>query len=255
MNTHSLHSLRRRQNVVPFAFFFLLIVAAISGLTAGVLQSSARASGKIGQDPQRPPFMPNEDIAKEFNDDDLKVKDDKPSGKWTYSTLPGFNQKNDPSVPAYVSGIQLLSGAGKHAGITKIKRVQVKNKSSQTIVSVQVRFEVFNFDEPEKVLLADTFPFANISIDPDAYRVVELRTLYPARMLKTLTKKSELYGDFGIRIEVQEARFADGTSWRRPEPVALLKSPYLNPSLGFRFPALATLASHIPPPLRSSDTK
>jgi hypothetical protein len=34
-------------------------------------------------------------------------------------------------------------------------------------------------------------------------------------MLKALARNGELYGNFGLRIGVQEVRFADGTFWRR----------------------------------------
>lgn len=249
MNTHSLRSLFSRQNVVPFTFFFLLIVVAVFGLA----QSSATAGGGSGQGNQRPQHPSDEELRKDFNDDDLKTKNDKPAGNWSYATKLD-SKKDDPSAPAYVSGIQLLSGGGKYQGINKIKRVEVTNRSSQTIVLVQVMAEVFNSNEPKKVVLGDALPFANASIAPSTSQVVEIKTLHPPRMLKALAKNGELYGHFGIRISVQEVRFADGTFWRQPVTSALLQSPYLNQSLDFRFPDLASLTAHIAPPLRSPDT-
>lgn len=254
MNAHSFRSMFSRQNAAPFTIFFLLIIVVVFGLA----QSSATAGSGSGQ---RPPFPSDEELKKDFNDEDLKAKDDKPGGKWTYTTLLDSKQRNDPSVPAYVRSIQLVSGGGKYLGIHKIKRVEVTNRSSKTVVLVQVRVEVLHkaevsyFDENEKVLLEEVLPFANASVAPNASQVVEIKTLHPPRMLKALARNGELYGHFGIRITMQEVRFADGTFWRRPEPVALLKSPYLDQSLGFRFPDLASLATSIPPPLRSSDAK
>ncbi|MDQ5836770.1 MAG: hypothetical protein M3379_08335 [Acidobacteriota bacterium] len=139
-------------------------------------------------------------------------------------------------MPAYVSGIQLVSGGGKYQGINKIKRVQVKNRTSQTIVLVQVRIEVFNFNEPEKVLLEDEFPFANASIAPNSSQVVEIKTLYPPKLLKALAKGGELNGKFVIRMGMQAVRFADGSFWKQPVSSAQLKSPYLDQPLDFRFP-------------------
>ncbi len=254
MKTHSLRSLFSRRNAAPFIIIFLLAGIVVCGFTVSTGQSSAEASVGNGRGNQKPPFTSPEDLAKEFNDDDLKVKGDQPGGKWRYSTLLD-SKMNDSLVPAYVSGIQLLSGARKHAGVTKLKRVQIKNRSSQTIVSVQVRVEVVYFDEPEKILLEDTFPLVNVSIAPDAYQLVEIQTLYPAKMLKALAKEGNLYGHFGIRMGVQEVRFADGSFWRRPESLALLKSPYLEQSLDFGFPDLASLATYIRPPIRGSDIK
>ena len=137
MNTQRLLSIFSRQNAAPFTFFFLLIVVAVFGFT----HSSATAGGGSGQGNQRPPMPSDEELKKDFDDEDLKAKDDKPAGKWSYTTLLD-SKLDDPSVPAYVRGIQIVSGGGKYQGINKIKRVQVANRTSLTIVSVQVRVEV-----------------------------------------------------------------------------------------------------------------
>jgi hypothetical protein len=218
VNTQRLRSIFSRRNAAPFTLFFLFIVVAV---TAGMVQSSATAGGGSGQKPLTPS---NEELKKDFDDEDLKAKDDKPGGKWGYSTQLDDKQINDPSVPAYVSGVQLVSGGGKYQGINKLKRVEVKNRTSQTIVLVQVRVEVASFNEPEKVLLEDEFPFANASIAPNASQVVEIKALYPPRLLKALAKGGELNGNFVIRMSVQAIRFADGSFWRRPEPAALFVS-------------------------------
>lgn len=245
MNAHGFHSMFSRRNAAPFTFFFLLIVVAV---TAVMVQSSASAGGGSGQGNQRPPMPSAEEMKKDFDDEDLKTKDDKPAGKWSYGTLLDDNQMNDPTVPAYVRSIQIVSGGGKYQGIHKIKRVRVTNRTSLTIVSVQVRVEVVPFNEQDKILLDDTLPFANVSIAPNDTQVVEIKTLYPPRLLKALTKNGELNGDFGIRMSMEAVRFEDGSFWRRPAPAALLIPPYLDQSPNFRFPTLASLAAHIAPP-------
>jgi hypothetical protein len=250
VNTHRLRSMFSRQNVAPFTLFFLLVFVFGFGLT----HSSATASGGGGQDGWHPPFMSDEELKKQFNDDDLKTKDDKPGGKWTVGTQLD-SKLGDPSVPAYVRGIELLSGGGKYLGVHKIKRVEVANRTSKTIVSVQVRIEAFNLDEPGKILLEDALPFANASIAPNTAEVIGIQTLYPTKLLKALAKNGELYGNFAIRMGVEAVRFEDGSFWREPEPAALLKSPYLDQSLEFRFPTLASLTAYIAPPLRSPVNK
>jgi hypothetical protein len=250
VNTQRLRSMFSRQNVLPCTLLFLLIVVAAFGFRAAAAQSPAAAGGSV----QRPPFQSDEEMKKDFNDDDLKEKDDKPVCHCGYSTLLD-SKKNDPSAPAYVSGIQILSGGGKYQGIHKIKRVEVRNRSSQTIVLVQVRVEVIRLNEPEKVLLEEEFPFANASIAPNSSQVVDIKTLYPPRLLKALANGGELNGEFGIRMGVQAIRFADGSFWKRPEPTVLLRSPYLDHFPGLSFPDLASLSALVAPPLRSSDTK
>ena len=252
MNAHSLRLLISRRNAIPFTFFFLLIVVAV---TAVMVQSSASAGGGSGQDNQRPQHPSDEELKKDFDDDDLKEKDNKPAGHCTYGTLLDDNQMNDLRVPAYVRSIQIVSGGGKYQGIHKIKRVRVTNRTSLTVVSVQVRVEVVPFNEQGKILLEDVLPFANVSIAPNDTQVVEIKTLYPPRLLKVLAKGGELNGDFGIRMSMEAVRFEDGSFWRRPAPAALLIPPYLDQSPNFRFPTLASLDAHIAPPLRSSNTK
>ncbi len=248
MNAHSFRAIFSRRNAVPLTVFFLFVVVAV---TAGMVQSSATAGGRNGQ---HPPFPSDEELKKDFNEDDLKTKDDKPGGKWTVATLLD-SKLDDPSAPVCVSGIQLLSGAGKYQLIHKIKRVQVRNRTSQTVVSVQVRFEVVKFDEQGKVLLEEALPFADANIAANSSEIIEIKTLYPPKVLKALAKNGELYGSFGLRINVQAVRFADGTFWREAVPATLLQSPYFDPSLGLRFPDLASLYAFIIPPLRSPDTK
>jgi hypothetical protein len=205
-------AMRVRRDALWVILTIFALVTAFAP-SAGTM-SSAKAYGGSGKVAQHPPFMSDEDLKKQFNDDDLKVKDDTPGGKWGYTTLLD-SKKDDPSVPAYVRSIELLSGGGKYQGIHKIKRVQVTNRTSQTIVSVQVRVEVVNLDEPEKILLEEAFPFANAPIDPNTSQVIEIKTLHPPMMFKALAKDGELNGKFGIRIGVQAVRFADGTFWTR----------------------------------------
>ncbi len=221
MNAHRLRSILSRRNAALCTPFFLLVVVAV---TAGVVQSSATAGGGGDQGP--PPHQSIEELKKDFNEDDLKAKDDKPAGKWGFSIH--LDPKMDaPSVPAYVHGVQLLSGGGEYRGIHKIKRVRVTNRSSRTIALVQVRLEVYALNKPGKVLLEEALPFANASISPNATEVVEIKTLHPPKLLKALAKGGELNGEFGLRMTVQAVRFADGSFWSEPVSSALLKSPYL----------------------------
>jgi hypothetical protein len=225
MNTHSLRSLFTRRNAVPSIIFFLLAFVVVCGFLASTGQSSAK-DGSIGskiQLPQGTPGPTGEDIEKEFNDEDLKVKGDKPRGKWAFGTVFDMSQAESELVPVAVVGIQSLSGGGRHLGVTKIKRVKVNNRSSKVVNSVQLRWTLALLDDPEKVLSEGTTPFANIRVEANSSKVVEIPTLYPALLLKSLAKDGALDGRFELTIGVQEARFADGSFWRRQEPVAYLK--------------------------------
>jgi hypothetical protein len=86
VNTQSLRSILSRRNAAPFTFF-LLVVVVVFGFTTVVMQPSATAGGGGGQNNQRPPMPSDEELRKDFNDDDLKEKDNKLAGKWSYGTL------------------------------------------------------------------------------------------------------------------------------------------------------------------------
>src|SRR5436309_9831 len=103
---------------------FILLCA-----TAVLLKTTGQSEG-----------IKSEDIKKEFNDDDLKVKEEKPRGKWGFALESDMSQFKDSSVPAVVSGIQSLSGGEKFLGVTKIKRVEVINRSPRVVNSVQLRW-------------------------------------------------------------------------------------------------------------------
>lgn len=159
-------------------------------------------------------------------------------------------------MPVVVSGIQLLSGGGKYVGVNKIKRVRINNRSPKTINSVQLRWMIASLDDREKVLSESTTQFAHIRVEANNSDVIEIPTLYPARMLKSLAKNGELYGEFMITLGIQEARFDDGSFWRRPEQGASLRFFYLDQSRDSPFPALASLAGgFIRPILNSSSSQ
>jgi hypothetical protein len=240
-----------RRNVVPFTAFFLLVVTFVCGLTTGMMQSSAEANVGNGRGNQRPPEFANqtaEDIKKEFNDDDLKVKGEKPRGKWGYGLESDMDQFNDASVPVAVGAIQSLSGGGKYTGVVKIKRLEIKNRSSKAIRSVQLRWKITSLDDPAKVLLEGTTPFVNFWAEASSSKVIEIPTLYTSLLFKPLAKDGELNGQFNLTVGVQEAYFADGSFWRRQVPVVRLNHLYYDQTVANRFPSLASIG-HIFPPL------
>lgn len=222
MNAHSLRSMFSRQNVAPFTLFFLLFIVVVFGFTA-VTEQSAAKEGTIGQLPQGTPDPTGEDIKKGFNDEDLKMKGEKPRGKWAFGTVFDMSQALSESIPVAVVGIQSLSGGGKHLGVTKIKRIKVKNRSTKIVNSVQLRWTLSPMDDEEKVLSEGTTPFANIWVEANSLKEVEIPTLYPALLLKSLAKDGKLDGEFQLTIGVQEARFADGSFWRWQETSTYLK--------------------------------
>lgn len=247
MNAHGFRSMFSRENAAPLTLFFLLFIVVVFGFTAVTEQSAAKEQA-VSQLPQSMPDPTGEDIKKEFNDDDLKVKGEKPRGKWTFSIMLDMSQALGDSSPVTVAGIQTLSGGDRYLGITKIKRVKVNNRSTKIVNSVQLRWTLAPLDDPKKVLSEGTTPFANIWVEANSLKVVEIPTLYPAPLLKSLAKDGELSGNFQLTIGVQEARFADGSFWRRQETISYLK--FLDPyrALDGRFPALASLVPGIVPP-------
>lgn len=222
MNAHSLRSILRRENLIPLTFLSLFSILVVCGFAAGTTQSSAEARDGNGRGNQIPPeFNPNPE--KEFNDDDLKVKGQKkPGGAWNLSIALDKEQFYDDSVPVAVSTVQTMSGKGKYAGVVKIKRLEITNRRAKAVNSVQFRWRITKLDDPSKVLLEGTTVFVNFWAEADSTKVVEIPTIYPVYLFNPLAKNGELNGQFMLMIGVQEARFTDGSFWRRLETAAYL---------------------------------
>ena len=246
MNTHGLRSMLSRRHAVPFTIFSLLAAVFICGFAVNTVPSSAEASAGNGRGNQLPPEFNNPNPEKEFNDDDLKVKDlKKPRGVWDVSIGIDKEQFYNASVPVAVSIVQSLSGRGKYAGVVKVKRLEVKNRSGKVVNSAQLRWKIFHFDDPSKVLLEGTTPFVNFWAEANSAKVIEIPTIHPIHFFNTLAKDGELNGQFKLMIGVQEARFDDGSLWRRQAPVVLLNYLYYDYPVADRFPSLASLSSHL----------
>ena len=227
MNAHNFLPRFSRPNIAPFVFFLLLAGIIVCGLTASMGQPPAEASVGTEHANQIPPEFNNPNPEKEFNDDDLKVKDQKkPRGVWDVSIGIAKEQYYDGSVPVAVSTVQTLSGKGKYAGVVKIKRLEIKNRSGKAVNSVQFRWKIFHFNDPSKVLLEGTTAFVNFWAEANSAKVVELPTVYPVNLFRPLAKDGELTGEFKLTIGVQEARFDDGSFWRWQAPVVWLNFLY-----------------------------
>ena len=249
MNTHSLRSMFSRRHAVSFTIFSLLAAVVICGFAVNTVPSSAEASAGNGRGNQLPPEFAKttiEDIKKDFNDDDLKVKDQKPRGKWDYGLGPDMDQFNDASVPVAVGAVQSLSAGGKYAGVVKVKRLEIKNRSPKAVNSAHLRWKITSLDNPAKVLLEGTIPFVNFWAEANSSRVIQIPTVYPSLLFKPLAKAGELNGHFRLTIGVQEAYFADGSFWRRQVPVAWLNILYYDQTVANRFPSLASINTIFP---------
>ncbi len=117
MNAHIFRSMFSRRNATPFTIFFLLAVTVVCGFIASTGRSSAEASVGNGRANQIPHEFNNPNPEKGFNDDDLKVKEQKkPRGVWDLSIGIDKEQFYDDSVPVVVSIVQSLSGQGNMWG-------------------------------------------------------------------------------------------------------------------------------------------
>jgi hypothetical protein len=119
MNTH--RSCLRRGRLNLNALMITLLAAAILtfGFAASTAQPSAEASGSNGGGSQLPPELTKtkpEDIEKDFNDEDLKVKGQKPRGEWGFGIGIDKEQFDDAAVPVAIGALQTLSAGGSTRG-------------------------------------------------------------------------------------------------------------------------------------------
>lgn len=210
MNAHRRRTILRRRNFAVLTA--LLLSLAVCGLATG--QQDGGGGRKVQLPSDAPPWPTEEEIKKEFTDDELKVLEETPRGMG-YGLHFDMTQFNDASVPVAIGGMQSFQGPGKFLRVIKIKRMQIKNRGHSALNSVQFRWTIVGSHERDKILLEGTTPFANIWVEADSAKVVEIPTIYPSLLFKPLAKDGVLKGSFHLTIGLQEARFADGSFWRR----------------------------------------
>lgn len=167
-----------------------------------------------------------------FTDEDLQVE--KIGGKGTISTLPDIKQVHDYSVPVVVTYINTLYGQGKHAGRVKILEAKIENRVQKLTQSIQLRWLIVTHEDPANVLLEGVTPFLEAQIETNRASLVDIPPIYFNKIIKPLLKEGELNGNLKLVVGIQEARFADGTAWRRTQQGAFLRAASADSSLDLK---------------------
>jgi hypothetical protein len=159
-----------------------------------------------------------------FNDEDLKVE--KVEGKWRIASSVDLKQAFDTSVPVIVSHMLTVYGQGQYLGRIKIPQVKIENRSQKILQSVQLRWTIASYNEPDTILLEGVTPFIQAQIEPFSPPLLlkRLEPIYFNKIVKPLLKDGELNFHVLLKVGVQEARFADGTLWQRTQQAAFLKT-------------------------------
>ena len=100
MNAHNLRSMFSRRNFAPLTISVLFLVVIICGFgrhNAVVREGgSGRSNFQIPPGLRGPMARPNERV----HDDDVKVTEEKPRGKWAFTPTFDMSQLKEPSLPA-----------------------------------------------------------------------------------------------------------------------------------------------------------
>lgn len=185
-------------------------------------QDKASAASVSPQTAQLPPE--EKDV---FIDEDLK--EEKIQGQWMIASKPDSDQLNDPATPVVVKAVATYSGQGKYRGLTKIRKVEVQNRSDRFTQSLMLRWFIVNVENADPILLEGLTPLFDARIEPSTTQIVDIPHIFFNRVIKPLRKEGELNGIFYIVVGVQEVHFSDGPTWKRSEEVA-----DFNPSLRFK---------------------
>jgi hypothetical protein len=170
-----------------------------------------------------------------FTDEDLKVE--KVEGKWMLGTVVDIKQAFDPSVPVVVAYINTFYGQGQHLRRVKIAEAKIENRSQKVLESVQLRWTIANNDEPDTILLEGVMPLIEVRIEPfSPPQLVNSPPIYFNKIVRPLLKGGELNTHVLLTVGIEEARFADGTTWQRTRQAAFLKTSLGSPPLDLRPP-------------------
>ena len=188
----------------PPAVFALLCATALVPSQAAFLKPDGGGATAVqsatAQDPEQK--MP-------FGEEDLKEK--KVEGKYKFSAIPDFKQIADPTALATINRVNMSLGQGKYAGLLKIASVGVENRNHRALKSLRLRWRMVSADEPQEVLLEGSTPLFEVTVGPQASKVVEIPHIFYNRVVKPILKDGELHGDYRLVISVSDARFEDGT--------------------------------------------
>lgn len=178
-----------------------------------------------------------------FTDDDLKVE--KVSGKWSMGAMPEQAQALDPSQPVIVKVLQIYSGRDKYVGHIKITESTIENRGPRATKTLQLRWSVVTLDDMGTVILEGLVPAFEAEVQPYSSQEVNIPPINFNKILKPLSKQGALEGTFVLLVGVQEAYFTDGSAWRRAQPAARVKAPYMENAFSHR-------STYVPPLTMSS---
>lgn len=195
-------------SIAAFSLLFLLIgVRSASDSDFGnVLQSPVRtyASARPGK------ARINLEERDVFVDADLR--EEKVPGEWSVASRPDWTQEFEPSNPVVVKAVYTYAGRGKFAGLVKIRKVEVENRTADFVESLNLRWFLVN-DGGGRVLAQGSTPAFGARLRPKSMRLLDIPHIYFNRIVKPVSKGGELRGKFFVVVGVEEVRFATGRAW------------------------------------------
>lgn len=185
----------RSTKTILFTLTLLLTVLSLVGIHRGLYQAAAQQAGGVKED------------------DDYPL----PKGKWSVTVIPDVKQREDPSVPVVLDNTTMSGNKGKDSAF---ERTVLSNRSDKNVAAVKLRYVIYKMEPPETILYRSE-PFAikakkGTEKNPHKARrrwVYDIPDGRYAKLLKPIIKDGVLYGNFAIRVSVDEVIFEDGTVW------------------------------------------
>lgn len=192
----------------------ILAVGLLLLCIASAMPASAQSDNGMGK--------ASKEKKEDFNDEDLKMEPI--AGRWRLASLVDVKQGFDPSIPVVVAAFKTVYGQGKYLRRIKVPQVKIENRSQKVLESIQLRWAIANYDEPDTILLEGVMPVMELRIEPfNPPLRVEITPIYFNKIVKPLLKDGELNFHALLIVGVQEAGFADGTAWHRNRQAAFMK--------------------------------
>ena len=178
--------------------------------------------------------------------------DPTPSGEWSARVETDPDQRVDPYAPVAVVSVRSYAGKGQWGRQLMIESISLKNRTAGKISGVKVAWIILSKES------------RNARRNRDAALVENSTTLLPQEWDRTFLRLSSIYidfvkearrlingdalsGDFYIRLRISEVQFADGSSWRENDRLALRKAVFAH--------AIARPSKAVPTPTPDCQTQ
>ncbi|HEX8846525.1 MAG TPA: hypothetical protein VF791_17895 [Pyrinomonadaceae bacterium] len=188
-------------------FVFILALTLVGTVPVHTNKSEFKNSNKTN-----PPQSEKEKNKQAEMDEITKDGPLGPKGQWRVAAIPQKSHVHDPNIPVALISTRSLAGNGKWVNLV-VSGATIKNKTSKTIKSLQLKWVLVRSDEVNNTLLQGTTKRFAVDVKGGKIELKKTPFINFGKIIKPLLKDGALNGDFLLIVSVSFVGFGDGSDW------------------------------------------